>query len=140
MKKQINALLARLVAKLNIFNIGKVIKQAIILGVTKYINGLACKKYNASTCPVTFIVANSAVKDEHTRPITSTQVNTGQSSRKNANVNTAPIKLVLSKYNNSFTICKLNTKPINNAAISTILTEPGPVNLICSKIFIYSFF
>ena len=132
--KQINALLAILVAKDKKFKIGSIIIHAVTLGKTKYTIGLVFNRYKASTCSVTFIVANSAVKDEPTLPIIITDIRTGDNSRTKAIVSIEPTRLIAFKYNNSFATCKAKTMLTKKAVIKLIVNEPGPTMSICSTI------
>ena len=89
--------------------------------------GSTLNRYNASICSVTFIIANSAAKDEPIFPVRMTVVKTGASSLIKAKDKIAPIELETFKYKNSFTIWSVKTIPIKQAVKSTIPKDSGPI-------------
>lgn len=125
--KQINILLAKLVANEIEFKIGRVITAAVTLGNTIYNTGSIFNIYNASIWSVIFIVAISEVNDEEIRAVTITAVKTGDSSLINVIDKTDPTILFRPKYKNWLTICNENIILIQQAVRRHIGKDLGPI-------------
>ncbi|OPX96706.1 MAG: hypothetical protein A4E59_01047 [Syntrophorhabdus sp. PtaB.Bin027] len=69
---------------------GSIRKDAIILGVTRYLIGLRAITVRASICSVTLIVPNSAAIAEPALPVTIRLVRTGPNSRVMLKATVAP--------------------------------------------------